>query len=547
MKRTKITLLSLLAVIVLSCTSPTENFNIHLSPTFYKYVIEVELYDIIDPDTRFAANTTVAISGQDGAGIYNIDGTKNVELNFGSLQLMVERSFEPLPGAPLKFTLTLNANDYNEIILPITIEEADYFQKLEVGMLNPNNLPAGITNSTKTATVTTSGQLSQPLVIQAGSNDSLSKVEMTVPNDITFSDADGNQVTGSNLNVNILSLSDTSVSAQQALPNGGSMVQTVMVNGAPVSLVLPPSATFKVDMDMGGTAITQFSGQGVQMKIDIPNNMLNEDFDRAYQAGDSVTLISNSAGDAAWENDGTFLVQDDGQGNLFVDPNITHLSFKKIVSRNLLIAINASQNFDISHRLKPGTNTSPISGNYAFLVFVQRGGNPRFDFSFRRTKTSTITATKSALLSIPGLAKANNVIVIIPTSFGTINSSLYDITFTDVTASGTTIEVNPKGVGVDVSFSLYCAGDNAIIDPPAGVKMFYKKSSDVNASYQHLYTFTQQNITVNSGRVYQLEDNTDYDFRALFNDTQVDTNNVTVIDGTHYNVTLPASACAQLF
>lgn len=544
MRNTKISIFVLMAIAVLSCTSPTKDFDVHISPTFYKYVIEVELFDIVNPDAQFSEKPSIEISGADAAGIYNIDGTKNFEVNFGSLQLIVARSLEPIAGDPVDFQVKFSSNSYQEVTLPISIGEEDYFLKYDLGMLNPNNLPTGITTSSKSGSVGTNGQLSQPVVITAGSNDSLSKVKLTVPNTITFQDANGNAVTGSQLDVNILSLSDTSSAAQQALPNGGGIIQQVVINGVSSSQILPPSSTFKVDMSLGGTSVKKFSGDGITMKIDVPSIMYNEEAGRNYQAGDSISLLSNSDGASNWEPDGTFLVKDDGQGKLYVDAKVRHLSWKRLFRRFRIptttsrIRVNAS--------LPSGTNNS-VSGDIELKINMDFGllSLPIKKIKLPRTLTTSPQEIYSTLVTYPSGTNPNFPALV--GNRGVIKEPLFNFAYSQPNSFTTDIIATPTGSGVSVSFSLYCAGDNTVINPPAGVKMYYRLNGGTNTNYHHLYTFTQANIGINTGRIYQLDDNVRYDFRALFGDEQIDTNNVLIEDGKHYQVILPQAACNELF
>lgn len=546
MKNTKITLLALFAIAVLSCTSPTKDFDIHISPAFYKYVVEVELFDIVNPNLTFAGKPTIEITGDNAAGIYNIDGTKNFETNFGSVQLIVERNLEPSAGDPIDFKINFTSNTYQAVSLPVSIGVDDYFLKYDVGLLDINNLPGGITNSTKTGTVGTNGQLTQPVTITAGTNDSLSKVVLTVPNDITFEDANGNSVTGSQLDVNVLSLSDTSAAGQAALPNGGGLVQPVMIDGVVSEEILDPAATFKIDMSMAGNSISKFSGNGITMKIDVPSILYNYEDDRDYQAGDSISLLSISDGTASWSSDGNFLVQADAQGNLFFEANVNHLSHFRCSRRRRRKNTRSFTTIMVNASLPSGTNSS-VSGNIELKFTRTSRGRT---VNYRRVRVPRTITTTQGLVYSRRISYSN---YMSPTykaivgARGTIKEPLFNFAYNYSGRSNTDIVATPTGSGVSVSFSLYCAGDATVINPPAGVKMFYKLNGNPTAVFQHLYTFTQANIGINTGRIYQLDDNVRYDFRALFGDEQIDTNNVLVEDGKHYQVILPQAACSELF
>lgn len=537
-------------LMILSCTSPTKDFNLHINPTFYKYVVEVELFDITNPTVQFSDNLTIEITGEDAAGVYNIDGTKNFEINFGSLQLIIARNFQPTSGNPIDFQVKLTSNTYQEVTLPISVGETDYFKKVDLGMLDPSNLPDGITNATGSGSLASSGQLNQPVNFVAGTNDSLSKVEITIPTDITFMDADGNQVNGSQLDISVLSLSDTTLAGQQALPNGGGAIQTLTINGTQAQILMPPSSTFKVDMNIDGNSVKSFSGNGIQMKMDIPSIMFNDEANRNYQAGDSIALISSSDGDASWESDGVHLVQDDGQGNLFIDASVKHLSFRKLFLRSFIRSFPtlSKKLFTVNASLPTGTDAS-VSGTMDLRFSYKTSPSSTSTISFARTVTATLSTTKQNIFteSILTFASGTPELTVTVGKNGTFNSTLY--TIGNTTQAGTLetdLVFTPNGSGVDVSFSLYCEGSSTIINPPAGVKMFYKESNIPNIGYTHLYTFTEANVNLSTGRVYQLDDGKSYDFRALFNAEQVDTNNVLIEDGKHYQVTLPQSACDEI-
>lgn len=541
MKNTKFTLLALAAVAILSCTSPTKDFNIHIQPAFYKYIVEVELSDINNPGVTFTDPVTIDIEGLDAEGIYNIDGTKNFDVNFGVIQLLVSRNFEPEPGSPLNFRININSNTYKDVSIPVEIDSESYYLQFDQDMLDLTNLPPGVSNSNKSAGVSSNGQLSQPLIISTGSGDSLSKISLTVPTGVSFQDANGNLVSGSQLNTSVLSLSDTSAAGVAALPNGGGMTQPVTVNGETFYQVLEPTSTFEINMDVDGQQVKNFSGSGISMKIDIADDIYNEDEARNYLAGDSISIISYSEGDAGWKDDGTYLIFADGQGDLYINAKTTHLSYFKVTGKPLRRRSN-QVSIRFSVKLAPGF-TQTISGRVKMEMKGNRGSRLLKGFATiygpfvpNETKNSRIIRFRSGLTNIE--TKISNK--------GSINETNYTFVITEDTPGEIVVEISPKNTGVDVSFSLYCEGNNAVVNPPAGVKMFYRPTGTTE-TFEHLYTFTEANASTNAATVYELMDGSSYDFRALFNTHQIDTANVLVEDGKHYQVTLPQAACNEIF
>lgn len=107
------------------------------------------------------------------------------------------------------------------------------------------------------------------------------------------------------------------------------------------------------------------------------------------------------------------------------------------------------------------------------------------------------------------------------------------------------LRIEPKVIPPSIGYRLYCGSSNTLVSPPAGVKMYFRKTGS-GAAYEHLYTFTQQNVGITFAAFPKLENNVFYDFRAQLGETEKDTTNVQVIDGSIYEVTMPNSACTAL-
>jgi hypothetical protein len=66
---------------MLACTKPDEiinNFDVHVNPTFYRYIIITDLEIANDSNALFPNNLQITISGPDADRIYAIDGTHRV-------------------------------------------------------------------------------------------------------------------------------------------------------------------------------------------------------------------------------------------------------------------------------------------------------------------------------------------------------------------------------------------------------------------------------------------------------------------------------------
>lgn len=541
----------------LSCTKPDDildDFQVHISPTFYKYVMEIDVEDLTDPTVPIAKNVTVRVTGANADAVFNIDGTKNYKVNYGTLQLMIAKGYEPTEGNPLRFRVIFEADGYQKTELPMLVGTEDYFLADVAQMLNLNNLPSSIGRTTSNGGMNpATNTLAQPLVVNAGSPDSISRIKMTIPTDVKFLDENGNEISakrnGTGLNVNILSLSDTSQSAQQAMPNGTGLVQIVKEGNNTDTLLLQQTGTFNITMDIDGVPVRGFSGGktsgGVVTRIPIPAGSENPEFGREYQEGDSVGLMSLSEGDEAWEVDNrSFVVQKDpNTGELFVDPTITHLSFWRWRWRRWWRPVYRRYGAG-AYYSDNGSGNGSINGalwtrfSYRYFGwwrsswFRIRGS---FGPNFRTNPKRLITTTRSY-----------SSIQIFPSS--SINPSNFNLSYENGSFFGYSmrlLKIEPKVTPPSIGYRLYCGSSNTLVSPPAGVKMYFKKTGTTDA-YEHLYTFTQANVGITFAAFPKLENNVNYDFRAQLGDTQKDTSNVKVINGTIYEIRMPNSACNEL-
>tara|TARA_B100001115_G_C15848232_1_gene428874 strand:+ start:4819 stop:6495 length:1677 start_codon:yes stop_codon:yes gene_type:complete len=551
--------LSLLALVLLTfaCTKPDDildDFQVHISPTFYKYVVEIDVEDLTNPGDEITSEINVSLTGPDAAAVYNIDGTKNFKVNFGTLQLMVSKDAEPTPGNPLDFVVRFEANGYKKTDLSFAIAEEDYYVADLARMLNLSTLPNSIGNTSANGGIDpNTNQLAQPLVVKAGSPDSLAKINITIPTDVKFLDADGNEIVGkrggTGLNVNVLSLSDTSEASQQAYPNGTGLMQLVMNDGKIDTILLDQTGSYEINMDLDGTPVRGFSGGktsgGVSTRIPIPADAWNDEFSRAYQEGDSVGMMSLSDGDPSWEiDDRSFLVKKDpGTGELYVEPTLNHLSWWRWRRRRWWRP--TYYRHGIGAYYSPGTqaNAGAVSGRirgrfsyyrwgrrYSCYLYIRGNFGPNF-----RTNPKRYFRTTSPY----------NPAVFDYTTFSTATYNLTNEAASWFGYNFRVLKIEPKVQPPSIGYRLYCGSSNTLVSPPAGVKMYYRKHNS-GTPFTHLYTFTNENLGVTYATFPALENNEYYDFQARFNDVQKDTLNVKVVDGRIYDVVLPNRACNAL-
>ncbi len=533
-----------------SCANPLDDFVLAVNPTFYKYVINLETVDLLNPDVDVAnSDITIEITGPDAAKIYSIDGTKNFKANFGAIELITDKKSEPTAGAPLRFTVNIASNKFKSQNINMVVNEGEFYIAQPVFLLDMSNAPAGTIDVVKTSgTLQANGQLAQPLVLNTdGATGNTSQMTMTIPNDITFLGESGQTLSGGSLAVEVIGLSDTTELAQLAMPNNTGSMQRVEINGEVSDFMFDEGPTFEINMNVGGEKVKGFTGNGVQLNIPLPDHMYNWDENREYQAGDFVGFYSFSDKDSTWKSEDDVLVEL-VNNQLVINPNITHLSNYRADNKSQ----RKIQRFLKKLKKLPNNRTRPTrvislarklvrlnpktAKRYNRLVIIKF--NPIFferklvtsrGFLINRLSNSS-TASRITRLMSRRLTSNNPIITVTPTPTGDIEIDEMD---------------DPNAL--NLGYKLYCKGSNAIVTPPAGVKIMYKAAGS-NEGYSLLHTFTGGGEGSDKlQKMGGVENNKNYDFRALFESYQVDTNNVQVIDNKFYEITLPTAACDKLF
>lgn len=542
------------------CTKPDQiidDFQVHLSPTFYKYVVEINLSDITHPDDEFDVPAEITVTGEDAEGIYNIDGTKNFAVNFGTVQLIVARDFEPTEENPLNFRVNVKADGYRETSVPVEIGPESYFVAKAADMLNLNDLPdgVGVIPPQKQAVDPATNTLATPMVVRAGTKDSASSIKLTIPGNVKFLDDNGQVIKAKNgsgdLEVNVISYSDTTFAAQKAMPNGGSLIQRVEIDGEELKGILSPTATFEINMTLNGTKVTGFSGatpsDGVKARINIPGHMINPVTEQPYAAGDSIGLMSLSGGETAWRiEDQNYLVKNDPKsGKLYAEPTISHLShvnpvptgpvsgvpLKPMPFLSGIAAADGGSDAEESHKITGYLTDAQGSSVSGKLRLREGGAYITLSGSFTNKGNP---GNPLITLSVPPPD-----ISIHSHNFG----PNFDLNIIKDSEGNFFVEIENTQKPLTVGYELYCEGSNTVMTPPAGTKMFYRESNGNSQKWEHLYTFTQANQDKKRVAMPKLKDGLKYDFKAFVGQHQKDTSDVLVRDGTIYRITLPKAAC----
>jgi hypothetical protein len=339
------------------------------------------------------------------------------------------------------------------------------------------------------------------------------------------------------------------------MPLGGGMIQPVEdgTPGTADTILMQPSPAFSLSIDVDGVPVETLGGgktlSGATARIYLRPGLNNYETGAPFAAGDEISMLWFNTRLRRWVrvNSLNFTVGALPNGRLYVDFPITQ----------------ARGRFRLFHRLG---YTPPVLRTRLGAFLTKSDGSPEPNGSFTSNMYFSFNKTVSGFVDrryirLAGRFTGNplrgawrrfnvnrvwwdNVTVLTSTS----DRATYNISVEESQLGFLKryfARFQPKATAVNIGYRLFCEGSNTLVDPPAGVKMYFRETGSGD-QYSLFYTFTQANAGVRLTSFPQLQNNTAYDFRARFNDVEKDTANVLVVDQRVYDVTLPNAACNSL-
>ncbi|GEM_PF-1265459 len=529
-----------LTLLFSACEDPIKDISLHISPRMYNYVMEVEMHDFANPDAPYTGEVQIEITGPDANKIYNVDGTKNYEAKFGRLLLITNAANEPIDGDPLEFTVKISSGEYMDKELNFLVENGQTYSSLDAFLINRTNLPQGLVSSGTSASLNANGQLDQPLQFSTNPAGSAEALIIDIPTGVKFTDASGNVISGSNLNVEVISYDQSRPAVNLAMPNNG--INAEKVNGEIVLSFIPPAGSFEINMDIDGTEVKGFSGSGINLSMPLAPGLENPLTQQAYAAGDEVNLISFSTGDPLWQAEGkaTVVVEN---GKAFVKPNITHLSNYAttpvtINNDQVLVVDNVG---DVPLVEQSWWINELLGGvNLKFLIMMENFSGKILDLSDKDyLDDGSVTLNFSYE---PGLKVTDQIGDFI--LGGGAQEPSAPASFL-VSVSGNTVTYDPKPNPVHIGYTLRCKGEEATYTPPFGSKVSYRPAGS-SEEYKDIYTFTFENAVNRLHTLNGLEDGKTYDFKLNWSTMELYQTSLTMEDGKIYELELTEKECDDI-
>lgn len=320
----KILIPALAILFFAGCTNPADEFDLNVDTDFMEYTMMVEFINAGD-HTEEIEDLTIEIAGPDADAILEASGKKEFQVANGRIVLAVNPSSKPEGDKALNFNIKAEAPGYLPINLPAYFRNDEKEQIITVNMVNLEKTPEGVANETSTATLN-SGQLDADKVVTVTpSGNKKTGAEVTLSSGTKFFDADGNELTGNQLEVSLTHFDAEGDPSVNSFPGGFMPESVVGPSGSQEEIFFNTAGFASIDMTVDGQVVRQFS-QPIDVNVTVDPTVNNLNTGSAIQAGDSIPIWSYDVEEGTWRYEKTGVVVDNN-GELEVEFSTDHLSW----------------------------------------------------------------------------------------------------------------------------------------------------------------------------------------------------------------------------
>lgn len=376
--------IALLLFLFCSCKKPMDGVNINVNTESLKSPMMLKFVNAKLMATNQPKNFNITIGGQNPGFVFAGDGTKATKVNNGILELALDKSANPTPSNPIKFTVTANAPGFAPTTTNIIVTDVDKPEVIVINLAEYANMPSGtsLSNSTKTisnGTATTELVLTTPT--SAGMTE---KTKITIPTGTSFLDADGKVIIANKLTAKVIHYGTTSEESLSAFPGGFYADNAIGADGLPINggVFFKTAGFLAIDLVAGDKEVKGFT-KPVDIEMEIENTLINPTTGLQVKENETIPLWSLNNETGQWRNEGTASFVKNSVGKLIAKAQISHLSYWNFDwywgscnggANRGTITINAPQ-YSSSEFYKLVAVTADRSYSYTKQIYVPNGTN----------------------------------------------------------------------------------------------------------------------------------------------------------------------------
>lgn len=327
MKKVKLILMGATALLILdSCNidRASDDFDLRLKPELMNHSAQINIFDGNDP-AIIPENIKLSIEGENAVDIYEVSGVQQFEPVNGKIGIGLHPRANPTPENPATITLFITADGYLDKRTQVSLAVDEESQLVEIPMVKIDNPPNGVSFESNNTVLVGDSLGSNYSVDVPPANGSSTGMNMVLSEGTEFLDADGNKISGGQLDVQVGHFDNQQVSSLSTFPGGFSPDSLIDENGNGTSGTFVTGGFATIDMSVGGVDVKNFS-KPVTVTMDVNANTINPNTGNTVAVGDSFPIWSFDQAANTWQYETDGVVQQGATG-LEVAYQITHLSW----------------------------------------------------------------------------------------------------------------------------------------------------------------------------------------------------------------------------
>jgi hypothetical protein len=294
------TLFILLIGIFISCDTNKvlDDFNIRVSPNMFEHAASIAVFDAVD--STALNDVTITIDGDYSDDIYTIFGERDFKVEQGFLEIGLHRRANPLPGDPVLVHLYLSSPGYLPRHYSLEFSEDEELVIVDIPMINISAPPAGVKFISNSESLS-GGTLVNPteITIDAGpmSNQGM---KINLPAGLEFFDADGNKLSGSNLEIIAGHFDTENEQSLTAFPGGFQLNSVTLPDGSVTDGNFITAGFTTMDMTVDGQEVKEFN-QDITVTMNVSDQLENPETGTSLAIGDQIPIWSYDDAENAWD------------------------------------------------------------------------------------------------------------------------------------------------------------------------------------------------------------------------------------------------------
>jgi hypothetical protein len=427
-KKTAIAL-AVVTILLGGCKNPAEDIKITVNTDIFKSPM---LFQFVNAKagSEGPKDFTVEIKGPNADLVRTPSGGKVFKASDGLLNLMLDRTANPTPNNPVRFTITATAAGFAPTFQHVEVTSATDPMLYKIAMTAYAN-PAIGNGSLLASKAISNGTANSELTFTTATNTDLDqKAEITIASGTGFLDEAGQPLNGTQLEARIV-YTGTATNGKSPVPTGGNIAKNVIgINGQPMAgdLFFYPAGIVTIDMFAGTKEVKGFT-KPVNVDMEVNSNMINLNTNQPIQENETIPMWSLNQATGQWKSEGNAKFVKNTAGKLVARMQITHLSvwstaYVELVSNVAIRSLTCNMNVSVNRPTADISQTFYVSSNFLGNYVVLNKGEKTKTISVSVFSNSSVTVTVQPLLTL-SLISMYGVSTNPPPVYGVLTSQTY--------------------------------------------------------------------------------------------------------------------------